>query len=261
MMNANRTVSLSLVLLAGALAALADSIPIVSYALADDSTEQEGCFEPCMCPILIEQPMTGSFDLVFYPFAGPVWTVGVERLAFDVPTLGKQITGQGIYKRAGYLQSLEFELQINGDAPRAFHSGWVEGGDGYPFIDVTLSMNDFFCYDIALRLHAKPVDAAPHLSVGRAQLSWTDARGATAYDVVIGDLTELRAKEGNFGTAVDACLADALRETVLPQNIIVAPGHAVWFLVRPEGGSYDAGDPAQVRSRDEGVASSGVTCP
>jgi hypothetical protein len=251
----------AIVLLTLVPSANADTFPTVVYDLGATSTYQEGCFDPCDCLLLEEQPMTGSFEMVFYPFQGPLWTVAIENANWSVPTLDKQITGQGIYRRAGDQQYLQLDLQIDGGEPQSFQSGWVEGGDAYPFVDVTVTLNDFECFDIVLRLHAAPTDESPRLTVDRTQLSWSAVAGASAYDVVCGDLTQLHASGGDFAGSVDLCLADALDDTALPENVIVASGQAVWFLVRTDGGTYDTGDAAQAGSRDEGIASSTVSCP
>jgi hypothetical protein len=240
--------------------ARADEFPTVPYALVEGSTYQEGCFDPCECPLLQEQPMTGSFDVVFYPFAGPLWTVAVENVAWSVPTLGKEITGHGIYRRAGSQHSLQLELQIDGEPPIAFDSGWVEGGALYPFIDITVTKNNFFCYDIVLHVRAKPT-GGPRLTVDGTQLVWTPLGEAVTYDVVRGDLATLRASGGDFGVAVDACLADGCVENTLPQDVVLAPGEAVWFLVRPQGGTYDEGGAGQAGPRDENIAQSPLACP
>jgi hypothetical protein len=240
--------------------ATADSFPTTPYVLADESTYQEGCFDPCDCAIMQEQALVGTFDLVFYPYAGPLWTVAVENVQWSVPSMGKQITGQGIYRRAGDQQNLHLDLKIDGQAPHAFDSGWVPDGNDYPLIDVTLSMNGLYCYDIALHVRAKPAEKEPYLSMNRALLTWTEVPGSSGYDVVAGNLLELRSSGGDFGSAVDGCLGQTVPGTALGENVAVAPGQVVWFLVRSAGGSYDAGDPAQSGSCDAGIASSPLAC-
>src|SRR5687768_15035911 len=46
------------------LPAVAGGEEIQIYALVEGSTFQRGCFDPCACPISLEQPMSGSFSLV-----------------------------------------------------------------------------------------------------------------------------------------------------------------------------------------------------
>jgi len=229
--------------------------------LLEDSTYQHGCFEPCDCPILEEQLLEGTFDLVFYPFEGPLWTVAVEQIDWRVPTLAKSISGSGSYVRAGDMQRLQLDLAIDDDPATPFDSGWVEGGDAYPEIDVTITMNQFFCYDVVLRVHAAPALApGTILAVARTDLSWTEMPGDPPFDVVCGDLTVLR-DTGDFYLATDVCLANDQPETGLPYSIEVDPGGAVWFLVREDGGTYDADLDAQPFSRDPGINAAAVSCP
>jgi hypothetical protein len=248
-------------LVVAAPAARAESYPTVPYRLVAGSTYQEGCFENCDCPIIEEQAMTGGFDLVFYPFAGPLWTVAVEHVDWSVPTLGKELTGQGIYRRGGDMQQLWLDLQIDGAPAVTFDSGWVPGGDSYPFIDVTLSMHGLYCWDIALHVRAKPVLETPYLAVDDAQLSWSELPDVASYDVLCGDLMGLRAHDGEFGAAIDACMADDLAAHTLAQDVEVAAGAAVWFLIRPQGGSWDSGGVSQAGSRDASIAASTLACP
>jgi hypothetical protein len=208
----------------------------------------------------MEQPMTGSFDLVFYPFLGPLWTVAVENADWKVPSLDKDLVGQGVYRRAGDSHEMRLDLQIDGEPPVAFDSGWVSGGDLYPFIDITLAKNGLYCYDIALHVRARPVDERPVLMVDVGRLDWSAVLNDSTFDVVHGSLTTLRASGGDFASAVDACLADDLPEPTMQEDVAVAPGEVVWFLIRRHGGSYDSGGAGQDGSRDEEIAASPLAC-
>jgi hypothetical protein len=238
-----------------------EGVPVVSYALLADSTYQQGCFEPCDCPLLQEQPLEGTFDLVFYPFAGPLWRVAVERVSWRVPVPGHHITGSGNYVRAGETQSLGLSLSIDDGPATEFSSGWVEGGDRYPEIDLTVSMNGMYCYDVVLHLHAQPVDGASlTLAVEPEQLMWNAMPGDPTYDIVGGDLASLR-ESGEFSTATDRCLANDLSATTLAEGTAVDGGQGYWFLVREQGGSYDADLASQPTSRDPGLDAAGAGCP
>jgi hypothetical protein len=97
-------------------------------------------------------------------------------------------------------------------------------------------------------------------------VSWNTVAGATQYDVVNGDLGELRAKAGNFGALTQAsCTADDVAGTSVPLSSPVSPGAGLWYLVRPENcagpGSYDDGSPSQHGPRDPGILAGGYGCP
>jgi hypothetical protein len=96
-------------------------------------------------------------------------------------------------------------------------------------------------------------------------LLWTPVRGATAYDLISGDLGALINTGGNFGLATQACLDNDLAATSLSVIDIPATGSGFWYLARPVGcgghGTYDSGGARQVRSRDPGINSSLNSCP
>jgi len=239
----------------------AGEFPTVPYALLENSTYQEGCFDPCDCLLLEPQPMKGTFDMVFYPYEGPVWTVGIENVAWSVPDLGIEITGSGTYMRAGDMQQMVLELAVGENPVTTFDSGWVEGGGTYPAIDVVVTMNQMVCYDIVLEIHALPADASlPKLAVDRLALSWTELPDAPVFDVVCGDLTTL-VETGSFTPATDECLANDLDGTELPYSMDVEAGRGVWFLLREQGGTYDSDLDSQPASRDPGIDASPLSCP
>jgi hypothetical protein len=104
--------------------------------------------------------------------------------------------------------------------------------------------------------------------------SWTSG-GASAFDVLWGDLGTLRVTGGDFGSALDAvpagesaCLAnDTTALSVHDPYGDPAPDGATFTLVRavptacPAEGTLDEGNPAQLGSRDAEVAASPGACP
>jgi hypothetical protein len=111
-----------------------------------------------------------------------------------------------------------------------------------------------------------PPATAPSLSAVRltagVHLSWSAPSGATAYDVVMGSLDDLRATAGDFTIATDACLAGKTTATSL--DLAGLAGGNVWYLVRAANcggpGTYDSGA-TQSGSRDPEIAASGAACP
>lgn len=105
---------------------------------------------------------------------------------------------------------------------------------------------------------------------------WTwSSGGATAYDVVCGDLETLRSSGGDFAAALTAipaaetaCLADDTSLlTVDDPNGTPAAGLGHFVLLRPATiacpahGTFDEGQSAQVGGRDAEIASSPRACP
>jgi hypothetical protein len=118
---------------------------------------------------------------------------------------------------------------------------------------------------VSIVLNATPV--APHLLLWLegSLVSWTGVAGATSYDVVRGDLAALRAGQGEFGAAAQACVANNQPLTSVRVEKLPASGEGIWILARsntPAGpGTYDSGGPGQVAPRDPMLRSSPPACP
>ncbi len=137
---------------------------VVCYRLGYPSTYQEGCWDPCDCPIIEPQPLRGSFALVELADHGTVIEYGVVNAdwrvlsAFEPPS--SRFDGFGRYTRisgvAGWIHRMELELSVDGEALTHFDSGLVNGSNAFPSIEILLSMNGLYCYDIALDIDARP---------------------------------------------------------------------------------------------------------
>jgi len=106
------------------------------------------------------------------------------------------------------------------------------------------------------------------LRVGRlgpdAELTWAPAAGATAYDVVSGELGVLRTTGGDFQAATTGCVADNEFGLSTIHSGSPPPDQATWFLARAAncgGGTYNSGGPQQVADRDAGIGASALACP
>jgi hypothetical protein len=108
---------------------------------------------------------------------------------------------------------------------------------------------------------------------GGTTWTWTTG-GASAYDLVQGDLGTLFATSGDFAAAVgafpqaEACIADGTTALSLADPYgAPAPGAGVFAVLRPVSiacpahGTYDTGQPSQAGSRDAEIAASGRSCP
>lgn len=98
----------------------------------------------------------------------------------------------------------------------------------------------------------------------KSRLAWSRAAGVAVYDVVKGELNQLRDVGGDFGASLDACLTEdgAAAESQDPANPL--PGQSFFYVVRGQGcgpdGSYDEATGTQVAGRDPGIASSPHAC-
>ncbi len=261
--------SFLLLVLSTALPAIAqsDGSAATRYRLRKDSSFQEGCFDPCMCPILILEPLEGRF--VLEP-AGSDWLFRYFRVTSVDWRAGsgsgaRRLRGSGTYRVGGEFavqHQMTLDLQINDGPVERFDSGLVLGGGQFPRIDVTMSLHGVFCYDKVIELHARP---APDVAVDRGELSWLPVVDALGFDVVSGDLDVLRASGGDFSLAATHCVANDVAGTSTSFDDVPEPGQAFWFVVRfaddqgPE--SYDDDTWSQPVSRDPGIESSLGACP
>jgi hypothetical protein len=115
---------------------------------------------------------------------------------------------------------------------------------------------------------ASPPAATPEIAASKngvdIQLDWGPVAGAGWYEVVRGDLSDLRSGSGDFAAATGACAADDDDATTVVLVGDPAPGEGIWFAVRAVNcrgkGSYDSTGSGQVAPRDAGITASGNDC-
>ena len=132
------------------------------YRLTDKSLYQDGCFGPCLCPMLVSSPVTGTFRLSLASSDSLFTYYAVTDVNWIVPLSGSEIrvTGSGTYKRGGEFaltEELQLNLQVDGNPVQKFDSGLVAGGSEFPAINLTISMNGMVCRDTAITVAAVPV--------------------------------------------------------------------------------------------------------
>lgn len=233
----------------------------VPYVVVD-GTYQEGCFAPCLCPMLLQAPLSGTFQL---DLVGPgnvfdFYAVSDVRWFASNATVARRIAGDGTYK-VGELttqQDLELDLSINQNAPEHFSSGTVDTTVRFPDIAVTISKHGAVCQDTVMGLRARPT---PGLAVERDALVWDSGLEIPGYDVVIGKLRALRQSGGDFSLAISRCVANDVHDSTVPFLETPLPDDGLFILVRAAGSTYDSFAPSQVRSRDPGIAASPAACP
>ncbi len=134
----------------------------ILYTLAPDTTFQEGCVGPCLCPVMLSEVVTGTFILVpagtdplftHYNLAEISWT------ALDSNGgIAHRITGQGTYKVGGEVaieQQLTLDLNIDGNGSQHFDSGLVPGGSEFPSLSISVSRGTS-CFNIWIDIKASP---------------------------------------------------------------------------------------------------------
>src|SRR5213594_83373 len=131
------------------------------YRLNPGSTYQQGCFEPCLCP-LTNAGVKGTFALTPTGSDGLFNTYAVTDVNWVVPIDGTDtiVSGSGTFRIGGEFalqQQLSLDLQVGGGKTEHFDSGLVTGAARFPNIKVTISMNDQSCIDTVFQLSASPV--------------------------------------------------------------------------------------------------------
>jgi hypothetical protein len=258
--------ALCLLLVGASAPALAevDQADPIRYALGNGSTYQKGCLGPCACPVIESGVLHGSFILT-YVTSDPLYNwydvSDVEWVASLNGGTQRKIKGSGTYRVGGevaVMHELSLDLAIDGDPSVHFSSGLVSGGGSFPAIDVTITIPDQGCFNTEMHVVAKPTT---HVSMSRDAVSWQELPLVAGYDVVVGSLNALRLTHGNFKQATLACVADEGSGGEVGYTSSPGPGQGLWFLARPDVGSWDAGSPAQVGSCDAEIDASSAGCP
>jgi len=131
------------------------------YRLTADSSYQEGCFPPCMCPIMMHQGLIGTFKLTYSGRIDGIDVYSVDDINWLLEKDGTQIpiTGSGTYSIGSpnlitvMQQRMELDLTFDKEPLEHFDSGWVVAGD-MSRINIAVSVNNMFCWDKAVFIDA-----------------------------------------------------------------------------------------------------------
>jgi hypothetical protein len=77
------------------------------------------------------------------------------------------LIGEGEYRVGGKValqHEMILDLSVNGGPPQHFESGLVAVGSEFPAIDISLAVNEFFCWDSVLVVSAAPAAVSIDLS-------------------------------------------------------------------------------------------------
>ena len=142
------------------LAASTVSHATVRYVLQNRGTFQEGCFAPCLCPVMETGSLDGTFELGLVTVGDVFDAYSVEdvRWLAEVPLNERSIAGDGTYKVSTVTDQNEMsaDLTIDQNVPEHFTSGTVPTHAVFPEIDVTISKNGIYCRDTVMDVRARP---------------------------------------------------------------------------------------------------------
>jgi hypothetical protein len=133
---------------------------IIPYALRR-SAYLEGCYGVCLCVLNLWR-LGGTFDLVpLYGGSNPQRSdyalVAVDWATLPVVPPDRVFSGSGIYSLSHADGTHRLQLAATDDVHGLQHydSHWLPGGNLFPEIHVDVSVNDYFCFDQVVKLHAK----------------------------------------------------------------------------------------------------------
>jgi hypothetical protein len=132
----------------------------ITLHLTDQATWTQGCFDPCACPIMFTDAISGTMVLTPRTLGGTIDIYDVTDVQWQVAFPaggGVRYTGGGTYTRFqqfASLQRLELDLQGAGDTIEHFDSGTVPVTAAFPAIDVTISIHEMFCFDTVIDVAA-----------------------------------------------------------------------------------------------------------
>jgi hypothetical protein len=192
----------------------------VVYRLKPDSNFQYGCFPPCLCPVMVGVPVSGTFLLIQSGFDPLFTTYNVSNVnwSFSIDGTTTAVTGSGTYKIGGEFaleQELSLKLQLGETNVGQFDSGLVPISAAFPDINVSISTNHQYCFDAVFGISASPAPV-PQLQVSlmgtnAIALSWSESPGT----FVLQESSDLT----NWSTLTNASfLIGKQNQVILPRS-------------------------------------------
>jgi len=130
------------------------------YRLSTETSFEEGCFAPCLCPIRIASGVLGTFRMT-EAAPDPLFQIfDVTEVNWIVPGTEDRVTGSGTYRIGGEfarMHQLRLDLKIGDREVQHFDSGLLQGGAEFPAIVISIAVNGMICFDTVFNLKAKPV--------------------------------------------------------------------------------------------------------
>ena len=127
------------------------------YRLAPESSYAQGCFAPCLCPVMIQSGVSGSFLAVPLEPDGSVRVFTIQQVRWLVPDPALLVRGSGTYRidTDALVQRLELDLQVGNDPVEHYDSGLVPAKAKFPDIDVAISLHGMYCWDTVFGVRAQ----------------------------------------------------------------------------------------------------------
>ena len=205
------------------------------FRMGPDGSFQEGCFPPCLCPIMQQQPVSGTMKLVYAGQIEGLWVYSVQDVNWRVDGVDppRRITGSGVYRIGSphpitvMEQRMELELQVDNEPAQKFDSDWVPHNNQNG-IDISVSINGMYCWDRVIVIDGRRV---PDSQIQRYSLDHGSTFQQGCFDPCDCLLEERRPMIGNFGLV-------PLSDNGLFQDFAVID--VAWLALHP---FMDAGTP------------------
>lgn len=130
--------------------------------ILDGARFEQGCYDPCECPILQRDDLEGSLVLgrpevvdafLVFPVTDVSWRVK-DPNGFTVHGSGTYRIGLGITTQ----HEMVLDLAIDDGPAERYSSGLVATSQAFTSIDIAVARNGFYCYDTAFFIKAVPSD-------------------------------------------------------------------------------------------------------
>ena len=137
------------------------AVPDQHYALQKTSTYEDGCFAPCMCPILVQADLRGRFSLILVGNENGYDVFNVKNVQWFVTLWDGSsifVRGSGIYRTntTTKVQRLELDLLVSDRPLEHYDSGLVAIREPLPYFNITISKNGQYCHDTVFKIDAAP---------------------------------------------------------------------------------------------------------
>jgi len=155
-------ISAGFALAIGEASAQTDATSPTIYRLNAGSGFQQGCFPPCLCPLLQGANVRGTFTFTPKGSDGLFNRYTVDDVTWIVSVGDREllVTGSGTYTIGGEFavqQQLVLDLKVGDDPVQHFDSGLAPGSAQFPDINVTISIHGQVCFDTVFLVDASPV--------------------------------------------------------------------------------------------------------
>ena len=169
------------------------------FRMGPDATFQEGCWDPCLCPITDPFPVIGTMKLTYTGMSNGIHTYDLQDVNWKIPYSDptRRIHGQGRYSIGSpnaitvIQQRMELDLRVGDDPVQHFDSGWVNVQENGRIL-ITVSINGMYCWDRVIVIDGRPVPASDIQPYRLADESSYHHDCFGPCDCYIGDIRPLR---------------------------------------------------------------------